>query len=111
MKNKSVLLTAIVMLWVNFASIACSSNLYSGTYTCDENSRLILKLRGDYTFELINSFGKNSECNDGKYSVKDNNIILEFNKEPNIYSFKNLSGKVQGSKLSFDKDKLAFSRR
>jgi hypothetical protein len=89
----------------------CGNNLYAGTYSCQGNSGLTLKLKNNYTFELINTFGKNSEYEQGKYLISDNNIILEFNNEINIYCLKNLTGKVEGSKLSFNKNSFEFSKR
>lgn len=111
MKERKQLLTIIMTAAFAVYSLGCSGNVYSGSYSCSSNSRLALKLNNDYSFELINTFGKNSECAHGKYTVTDNNIVLDFNKEINIYSFKSLQGKVEGSRLSFDKNKLEFSKR
>lgn len=111
MRAKNILLIITVLIIMTISIGGCSENLYSGTYSCKGNSGLTLKLKNNYTFELVNTFGKNSECEQGKYCITDNNIILEFNNEINIYSFKSLTGKVEGAKLNFNNNSLEFSKR
>lgn len=111
MKIKNILLVIIILVIITIGIMGCSKNEYSGTYSCRGNSGLTLILKNNNTFELINTFGKNSEYEKGKYSISDNNIVLEFNNETNVYSNKNLIGKVEGSKLNFNKNSLEFSKR
>ncbi|MDT8717795.1 hypothetical protein IAI10_14095 [Clostridium sp. 19966] len=75
---------------------------YSGKYVCLKNTNKILLLKADNTFKLYYILDKNSESVEGKYTIKDNHIALNYNpKDKSILSNSLLSGKILGSEIVF----------
>lgn len=90
-------------------------NPYSGKYFCQTSTSIILELKKDNNFTLVNTFGKDEESIYGKYSIKDNKIILIPNNSFScLFNNKHISGKVEGTRISFSnfssKGSLVFNR-
>lgn len=96
---------AFVIIFILFTIYAtgCSlygyNNPYKGVYVSSNST--ILKLKGNNRCEMVINLYKNAFYADGKYTVKDNNISIIFDKnQVSYYGIRYLSGKFEGDRLS-----------
>ena len=86
-----------------------SNNPYLGKYCYDGNTNITIELKDNNSFVLSQAFGKGDECLAGKYSVKDNNIQLNFNNKSYDAIYKNLlTGKINGSVIYLKDSEKSF---
>ncbi|WPC39812.1 hypothetical protein [Clostridium sp. JS66] len=113
---KGLTLSIIIIILLAFLlSSDCHSNPYSGKYFCQTSTSIILELKKDNNFVLVNTFGKDEESVYGKYSIEDNKIILIPNNSFScLFNNKHINGKVEGTRISFSnfssKGSLVFNR-
>lgn len=105
------ILNIFILIFFTVHLSSCSNNPYAGVYFCKRNTNIVLKLKDDNSFILVDNLDKDSECFVGNYSIKDNIISLKFNDKNSAKIFSGiLKGKFKGSVICFDKSTNIFQR-
>lgn len=111
MKKKFYLLLVFTM---GMFLVACQENPYSGRYEAKDNT--ILKLKSDNNCTIIINLYRNAFYVDGKYTIEDNNININFNdKKANYFETSTLKGKVEGGRIklynSAEKEYMVYYKK
>ncbi|WP_160676377.1 hypothetical protein [Clostridium sp. C8-1-8] len=101
--RKRLLVSIILIVILLSIFFYHSPTNFSGKYFCTSNSNIILILKTDNTFELYNNLNKDFISTEGKYSISDTCIYLDYNtKRKGIFASYPSSGKIFGRKVVFD---------
>lgn len=88
----------MLILTITISMTACNNNPYIGQYISSDNT--ILKLDSNDSCTIIRNLYKEAFYSKGKYVIKDNNIVITFDKnDSNYYGISSLKGKFEGSRI------------
>lgn len=95
------LLSLIIFVLIILSMTSYHKNPYYGKYICQVNANITLNLNKDNSYNLINTFNKDAESSNGKYTITDNQITL-IPKEDNscFFNDKTIKGKVEGTRIT-----------
>lgn len=79
MNNLKIAICGFLVLIIIFIFVhQGTSTAYSGDYIYSLNANISITLKQDNTFELNEALGKYDSIETGKYTIKDNEIKMEF---------------------------------
>lgn len=100
---KKILYVLIILIFSSFMA-ACNDNPYVGKYKSADNT--ILELNKNNNCTIINTLYKEAFYTNGKYTLKDNNINITFDKkQTNYFGVSSLSGKFEGNRIKLNNTK------
>lgn len=98
------ILSILLILLISSFMIACNDNPYVGKYESSDN--VILELNKNNKCTMINTLYKEAVYTNGKYTLKDNNINITFDKkQTNYFGVSSLSGKFEGNRIKLKNTK------
>ncbi|OOM70449.1 hypothetical protein CLPUN_52200 [Clostridium puniceum] len=97
---KKIISILLVFIIISIVIANHNNDSYTGKYKDSNNTILELSSNGKCT--IINSFYKDVFYTYGKYTIKDNEIEINFDKDKENYlRVESLEGKVKGSNIEF----------
>lgn len=97
---KKILSILLVFIISSIFIVSCNNDPYIGKYKTSNNT--ILELSSNGKCQVINNVYKDVFYTYGKYTIKDNEIEITFEKdEENYLRVEGLKGKVKGSNIEF----------